>query len=219
MSVGSPAVGRGRRSRSAPRCPRIPASEGCWMGSRSVVGGVLALGVVVVLGGCDSSVDGDAGPAGSATVAPSSEMAPKAPAGFDPCADIPQELLDSEGLRLPSPQNSTGPGGIEWKGCMWVQTDGVTATIQVTNITVEMVKARNLPDSTELNIGGRSAISSRRSPDHPDAVCTLNVQMVGGSMEFNLSNPPSRKKTGHLDTCELTRALAEKVVPTIPAGA
>jgi len=81
-----------------------------------------------------------------------------------------------------------------------------------------MVRSRDLSDMREFAIDGRSAISTRQVDAHPEAACTLNVEMHGGSLEFNLSNPSSSKKTGHLDTCELTRALAEQVVPAIPAG-
>ncbi|MBF6262142.1 DUF3558 domain-containing protein [Nocardia farcinica] len=215
MSVGSPAVGRGRRSRSAPRCPRIPASEGCWMGSRSVVGGVLALGVVVVLGGCDSSVDGDAGSTESTTATVAADV----PTGFDPCEDIPQSVLDSENLTMKLNADSDVSGGIKWRGCRWVQPDGYAASIRITNITVDMVRSKNFPDARETSIDGRAAITSRQVDEHPEAVCTLNVEMRGGSLELNLSNPPSRKNTGSRDTCALTTGLAQKVVPAIPDGA
>ncbi|MBF6523429.1 DUF3558 domain-containing protein [Nocardia farcinica] len=214
MSVGSPAVGRGRRSRSVPRCPRIPASEGCWMGSRSVVGGVLAVGALVVLGGCHSSVDGDAGPAGSTAAVVAADV----PAGFDPCEDIPQSVLDSEGLTMKIPADSTVSGGIKWRGCQWVKADGYGATVQTTNISVDMVRAKNFVDARELTIGGRQAIESRQVADHPESVCTLNIEMQGGSLELNLTNPPSGTKTGHLDTCELTRSLAEEIMPSVPPG-
>ncbi|MBF6266585.1 DUF3558 domain-containing protein [Nocardia farcinica] len=206
-------VSRGRRSRSVLRCPRIRVSEGCWMGSRSVVGGVLALGVVVVLGGCDSSVDGDAGPAGSTTATVAADV----PAGFDPCEDIPQSVLDSEKLEMESPDNTDASGGLKWRGCMWVQRDGYVAGIQTTNVTIDMVWEKGFAGTRELTIGGRPAISTRQVEDHPESACTLNVEMQGGSLEFNLSNPSSSRKTGHLDTCELTKALADKVVSYLPA--
>jgi hypothetical protein len=82
-----------------------------------------------------------------------------------------------------------------------------------------MVRAKNFPDAHEFTINGRRAISTRQVAEHPQAGCTLDVEMKGGSLEFNLSNPPSNRLTGNLDTCELTRGLAEKVVPTMPANA
>ncbi len=183
--------------------------------------GVLALGAAFVLVGCGSSVGGDATPSGSSTATTNAGtgVAADVPSGFKPCDDIPQNVLDSEKLRMKIPADSDASGGIKWRGCQWVQSDGYGASIQTTNITVDMVKGKNFRDAREFTIGGRRAISTRQVDDHPEAACTLNVEMRGGSLEFNLSNPPSRKNTGHLDTCSLTQALAEKVVPTLPAGA
>jgi hypothetical protein len=36
---------------------------------------------------------------------------------------------------------------------------------------------------------------------------TSNLETVGATLEFGLTNPPSRSKTGHMDTCELARAF------------
>ncbi|WP_083894339.1 DUF3558 domain-containing protein [Nocardia tenerifensis] len=188
------------------------------MTSRSNSWRVVAVGcgAVVLLGGCGPSDDGD-GKAGSSSTSKTS-VAPDVPAGYDPCKDVPQSVLDSEKLLDKTPDNSSVDGGIKWRGCLWAQTDGYAASIQTTNITVEMVRARHFPDTHEFSIDGRRAISSRQSTDHPDAACTVDVEMKGGSLEVSLSNPPSRRNTGQLDTCELTRKLAEKVVPTMPAN-
>lgn len=185
------------------------------MGSRSVVGGVLALGVVVVLGGCDSSVDGDAGPAGSTTATVAADV----PAGFDPCEDIPQSVLDSERLRQKIPDNSAASGGIKWRGCLWGQPDGYAVSIQTTNITVEMVRAKGFVGAYEFVVSGREAVASRQSEVEKEASCTVNVAMRGGSLSVGLTNPTSAKNTGHLDSCDLARQVAEKVVPALPAGA
>ncbi|MFI9403612.1 DUF3558 domain-containing protein [Nocardia sp. NPDC052316] len=177
----------------------------------------LVLGAVVVLAGCGPSDGGGDKPTGSSSTSTPS-VAPDVPAGYDPCKDIPQSVLDSEKLLDRTPDNSNTSGGIKWRGCLWAQTDGYGARIQTTNITVDMVRAKNFPDTREFTMNGRRAVSTRQSSDHPDAACTVDVEMKGGSLEFNLSNPPSRRNTGHLDTCELTRKLAEKVVPTLPAN-
>jgi hypothetical protein len=171
-------------------------------------GAVLAL----TLTGCESSSEGTATP-------DTPSMAPAAPTGFDPCTDIPQEVLDSEGLEDPMPDDSSAGGGLKWDGCMWVITDGYTPSIRTTNITLEMVKGKNFPEATEFTAGGRQAISTRQLEAHAEASCIVNVQMNGGSLEFALTNPASNRKTGHLDTCGLARTLATKVAPSIPAGA
>ncbi|WP_378738808.1 DUF3558 domain-containing protein [Nocardia brasiliensis] len=176
----------------------------------------LALGAVFVIAGCGSSTDGDPTPTGNSATSKTS-VAPDVPSGYDPCKDIPQSVLDSEKLLDKTPDDSNASGGIKWRGCLWVQTDGYAGSIRTTNITVDMVREKKLPDARELSIGGRRAISTRQVEDHPQAVCTINVEMKGGSLEFGLTNPTTSKRTGQLDTCDLARNLAEKVVPTLPA--
>jgi hypothetical protein len=102
---------------------------------------------------------------------------------------------------------------------MWAQPDGYVPTIRTTNLTVDMVRDKKFADTREYLIGGRRAVSTRQVAEHLDAVCTINVEMKGGSLEFFLSNPPSNRKTGQLDTCTLAKTLAEKVVATMPATA
>lgn len=171
--------------------------------------------------GCGPDNDGNGKPTGS-TNAPStskSGLAADVPAGFNACNDIPQAVLDSEKLLDKTPNDSNANGGIKWRGCLWAQTDGYAASIQTTNITLDMVREKKFPDSQEFTIGSRRAVSTRQIDDHPEAACTVNVEMKGGSLEFNLTNPASSKITGHLNTCDLARELAEKVAPTMPATA
>ncbi|HLS79512.1 MAG TPA: DUF3558 domain-containing protein, partial [Nocardia sp.] len=157
---------------------------------------VLAVGAALVLAGCESTSEPESE---SSTTSASTNMQTEAPTAYNPCTDVPQEILDAEKLKMPREQTSS-VSGIEWQGCMWVQSDGYAATIQTSNISVDMVIEKNLLDTRELEIAGRRSVSSRRVEDHSEAVCTVNVEIVGGSLEFNLSNPPSRKNTGHLDT-------------------
>ncbi|MEU4315592.1 DUF3558 domain-containing protein [Nocardia sp. NPDC024068] len=167
-------------------------------------------GAVLALTGCGSSTEG------SAPETPS--VAAEVPTGFEPCTDIPQEALESEGLRDPMPDDASA-NGIKWDGCMWVQTDGYSAAIRTTNMTLEMIKGQGFPGTLEFETGGRSAIVSQQGKTQVEASCNVNVELAGGSLEFLLTNPPSRSKTGHLDTCELARNLVGKVAPSIPADA
>ncbi|MEU0876504.1 DUF3558 domain-containing protein [Nocardia brasiliensis] len=183
--------------------------------------GVLVLGAVFVVGGCGPS-DGDGAPAkpreGDSTSSSKPGLAADVPSGYDPCNDIPQGVLDSEQLRSKDKEDANAAGGVKWRGCAWIQTDGYSPTIRTTNITVDMVRDKQFQDAVEFTVNGRRAISTRQNSDHPEAVCSVNVEMKGGSLEVFLSNPPSRKKTGALDTCQLARTLTEKVVPTMPAS-
>jgi hypothetical protein len=69
----------------------------------------------------------------------------------------------------------------------------------------------------EYTIDGRAAMAVDSAGD-PDvrASCLFYVEMVGGSLELSMDNPASNDKTGHLDTCALALALAEKLAPLIP---
>ncbi|MBF6073403.1 DUF3558 domain-containing protein [Nocardia beijingensis] len=177
---------------------------------------VLAVGAALVLAGCGPSDDG-AAPTEASSTKPS--IAPDVPTGYDPCTDIPQTVLDSESLRHKTNEDSNASGGVKWRGCGWVQPDGYAPAIRTTNLTVEMVRDRKFADAREYSISGRRAISTRQVEEHLEAVCVVNVEMKGGSLEFFVSNQPSNRKTGQLDTCALAKSLAEKVVPTLPAAA
>ncbi|RJO69926.1 DUF3558 domain-containing protein [Nocardia panacis] len=177
----------------------------------------LALGVALSIAGCGSSSDGAKSTEGGASSRPS--VAADVPAGYDPCKDIPKETIDSEQFRQQTPADSSNSAGIKWHGCQWAKKNGYAVTIQTTNITIDMVRTKNFQDTRELTIGGRRAIASRQVEEHPQAVCTVDIEMKGGSLEFNLTNPPSDRGTGNQDTCELGRMLAERIVPTIPANA
>ncbi|MET9283790.1 DUF3558 domain-containing protein [Nocardia beijingensis] len=172
------------------------------------------MGTTLVLTACGPA-DDDAPLTGTSSA--SLSIAPDAPTGYDPCTDIPQSVLDSENLRGKEKDDSDAAGGVKWHGCMWAQPDGYLPIIRTTNLTVDMVRDKKFADAREYTIDGRRAISTRQVEEHPESVCVVNVAMKGGSLEFFLSNQPSNRKTGQLDTCALAKSLAEKVVPTMPA--
>ncbi|MGW1741488.1 DUF3558 domain-containing protein [Nocardia sp. NPDC001965] len=171
----------------------------------ALAGGVLALT------GCEPAGEG------ATDVAATPTMAADVPAGYNPCTDVPQSVLSAEGLKMPIPDDTDLSSGAKWKGCIWAQPDGYAVSIQTTNLTLDSVRSQNFPDAAESTIGGRRALSTRRPGDNPEESCYVNVEMTGGSLQFGLTNPSSAPDTGHLDTCELGKALADKVVPSIPA--
>lgn len=183
---------------------------------RSVRGILCGAGVALLVAGCGSDSDGTASPATTTTGLP---IAAEAPSSFDPCTDIPQEVLASEDLRLGvTDANVDGGQGIKWRGCSYVAPDSYAVGITTTNLTVDTVRANaGYTIRGEYTVDGRNALAVN-SVDHPEPRrrCLFYVAMDGGSLELSMSNPSSNDKTGHLDTCELALGLAEKVVPLVP---
>ncbi|MFQ6397684.1 DUF3558 domain-containing protein [Nocardia sp. KC 131] len=185
----------------------------------ALVGAAFTVGAAVLLSGCGSSTNGGATPAASSTSAGPS-MAADVPSGYDPCKDVPQSVLDSEKLHGKELANSDTSGGAKWRGCAWVRSNGYAVSITTTNLTIDLTRSRNFPEATEFTINGRRAISTRQFDGaFIKEACTVNVEMKDGSIDFNLSNPPSNRDTGSIDSCVLARGLAEKVVPSLPANA
>ncbi|WP_225727130.1 MULTISPECIES: DUF3558 domain-containing protein [unclassified Nocardia] len=176
-----------------------------------------------VLAGCGSSKDGTPEPtSGSDKSTSSAKPAPDVPAGYNACKDVPQSILDSEQLTNEGPEDSNAPqGGIIWRGCMYLHHGGYASSIQTTNATVDAVRDQKYPETTEFTIGSRRAISTRRfvGPHIKDS-CTVDVEMKGGSLEVDVNNPPDQSSvTKDLDACDIAKSLAQKIAPTLPAGA
>ncbi|MCX4097100.1 DUF3558 domain-containing protein [Nocardia sp. alder85J] len=186
--------------------------------------GVVIAGVLtsVVLTGCGSSGPGN-GPStsGQQSASTTPTIAADAPAGFDPCHDIPAAVLDSEGLgHKPDDANADGSGGVKWRGCSYFEDDGYGVSIRTTNITLPMVRSNSgFVAAEELNIGGRAALTYHDT-DQPDqrGFCLLNLEMRGGSLEISIDNPATRKRSGTLASCDIAKGLATKLVPLIPTG-
>ncbi|MFD0366188.1 DUF3558 domain-containing protein [Nocardia sp. GCM10030253] len=178
----------------------------------TLLGVTFAIGAAVLLSGCGA---GDAKPSTPTSTRP--PLAEDVPRSYNPCKDVPQSVLDSEKLGMQSLANSDGSGGVMWRGCAWVRSSSYGVSIRTTNLTIDLIRSRNFAEATEFTIGGRRAISTRQF-DGPfiKEACTVDVEMKGGSLEFNMTNPKSTK-TGKLDSCQMARDLAEKVVPSLPA--
>ncbi|WP_280233995.1 DUF3558 domain-containing protein [Nocardia cyriacigeorgica] len=190
---------------------------------RSVYAAAAGVSVVLVLVGCGSSTEGTAEPAGESggTSAARQTIAKDVPSGFAPCTDVSQEVLDSEGLHSTGGRSSKDEmdrGDIKWRGCRWVVSDGYGAGISTTNLTLDMIREKANPEIQEATVSGRTVLYAADTPGDTTQ-CRLNAQMEGGSLEFSIDNPASRRKTGNQTGCEIALRLAEKVLPLIPAGA
>ncbi len=181
-----------------------------------VVAGVGLVIVTLMAVGCGAS-KGDSGEAAKSVNSLGLETSP--PESYHPCADVPQGVLGSERLRGTGQADADAPDGVRWRGCKWVKNNGYSVSIRMTNMTLPFVRKTFYTMGREATVGGRSATIAHRSEARGPEVCTVNVEIKGGSLEFDVDNPRSSLLTGELDTCELGLALAEKVVPTLPAGA
>ncbi|MFB7877551.1 DUF3558 domain-containing protein [Nocardia sp. NPDC056064] len=198
-------------------------TEGLWVGAATARGGglIALIGAALMVAACGPSEDRPA-PANT-----SPTYAAEVPTGFDPCTQIPDEVIKSENLVSTGESNLGSPGGVYWRGCGWVYKngDGYGVDITTTNLTVEMVRARNFADAEEFVVaGGRPAIVSRQDGSDPakpdlDTSCVADIQITGGSVGIFVSNSKKAPATGHIPACTIARTLAEKIAPAIPAGA
>lgn len=184
--------------------------------ARSIRGVVFGAGAALVVAGCGTE---SGGTAPSVTTTSGLPIAAEAPSSFDPCTDIPQDVLTSEDLRRGvTDANVDGAQGIKWRGCRYVAPDSYAVGITTTNLTLDVVRGNEkFSVRNEYTVDGRPAIAVD-AVDESDtrASCTFYVEMAGGSLELSMSNPASRAKTGHLDTCGLAHGLAEKLAPLLP---
>ncbi|MFI5720347.1 DUF3558 domain-containing protein [Nocardia sp. NPDC051750] len=183
---------------------------------RAIRGMMCGAGIALLVAGCGTDSEGTATPVTTTTGLP---IAAEAPSSFDPCTDIPPEILASESL-VPDglDSNVDGGQGIKWRGCGYVAPDSYAVGITTTNLTLPVVRDNDrFVVRHEYTVDGRAAMAVDAADD-PDvrASCTFYVEMAGGSLELSMDNPASNDKTGHLDTCGLALGLAEKVAPLIP---
>ena len=181
----------------------------------TVVAGVCA---ALMTAGCGASTGENGESAESPTKGQLS--APKVPDGFDPCVDIPQEVLDTEGLHSTNSSTSKDEmrrGDIAWSGCNWVVSDGYGAGVSATNLTIDKVREKDAAIVRETVVDDRTVVITQR--ENALDSCTLNAELVGGSLEFGITNPPSRRLTGDQPACDIGVRLAEKVLPLVPDDA
>ncbi|MFI5720822.1 DUF3558 domain-containing protein [Nocardia sp. NPDC051750] len=185
-----------------------------------VLTSVAALAVAgALVTGCDSAGgNSESAPTTTSALTPLG-LEPEAPASYQPCTAVTQDIRDQLQLNAtsePYPSDYDGPGGLKWRGCTFVRVNGYAVGIRTTNITLQFVRENWSNGLRDFTIDGRNATSVHKSDEHG---CTVNVEMRGGSLDFNLDNPVSNRDTGHLDSCQLATEVAELVVPTLPAGA
>ncbi|MFF0495943.1 DUF3558 domain-containing protein [Nocardia aobensis] len=176
----------------------------------------LGVGVVAVVAGCDS---GGGSSHVTNSVSATATVAADVPAGFDAC-QLPQSLIQAEKLKNKGTDTHDGGGGTKWRGCIWVVSDGYSASIDSTNITLDMVRAnKDFTVGQELSVAGRPALAyGPANQNNLQTHCILSVEVRGGSLEVSVNNPPNRSATGGEDSCAIATRLAAGIGPVIPAN-
>ncbi|MQY19491.1 DUF3558 domain-containing protein [Nocardia macrotermitis] len=182
----------------------------------------VAIGATALLAGCNDS--GGTSGANSSAAAPTSTIAASVPTAIDPC-QLPQSVVTAEHLDRSDDQatEQDGDGGAKWRDCGWgaYEGDGYGLNVSVTNVTVPMVEANKKFTVTEhLTISGREAVTYHRA-DIADShgECLIHLALKDGGLELTVTNPPERKATGNLDSCEIAKKLGKEIAQSIPATA
>lgn len=174
--------------------------------------GLLAVGVfALTAAGCSD-------PQSEPTGAPAATATAATQADFDPCADIPQSVLKSEGLALTGPEDWERDG-TKAHGCGYIVTEnGYDVRIVRTTRTLADIKAKFADSYREEQFGTRTGafygLFAHRGPES----CVVNLAMKTGSLQFDLANPATGVN-GDTDSCVLVTNLVNKILPSIPEDA
>lgn len=183
---------------------------------RMAVGAVLTL----LLAGCSSTISGSGTTSTSNSVAPS--QPPTSTAGhtsvkFDPCKDIPANVITQLQLDDGSPRpDSQDAGEIKNVFCMYHSRGDYYLTIAASNYTLDMLKkAGNYWGFQDLEIGGRRALFGYRTPEPSVDSCALNIAASTGV--YGVMVGTARHSFAPYPDClTAARTNAEALVPYFP---
>ncbi|MFD4430932.1 DUF3558 family protein [Nocardia sp. NPDC058497] len=169
-------------------------------------------------------------------------FAAEAPQGYDPCRDVPRDVLDAHQLHSEEPVSgkdrfSVGGGKphlVDYRGCRWFRTDSYWVEVTVTARTLDLAlwdhrRIRpKLVEPQELTTDGRRALVRRPQNSALNVICTANIEMKGGSLEivvydrsvgftYGITTVPANP--GSNEVCVVARSLTERIAPSLPATA
>ncbi|PPJ28362.1 hypothetical protein C5E45_00505 [Nocardia nova] len=176
---------------------------------RSLVGLGLVVGAIAA-SGCES---------GDHDGLPKSALPTTLPSSFDPCKDIPADVLAS--LELVSEGRSIPPriGGVgeQYKGCEFRTKDGYaprrgsSTYIQATNMTMDYFTRNFAPEHqfNSFDIAGRKVATS----SYTGLPCVLFISLKEGGVEVGPLSVAER------DSCQVLTEVATAIIPHIPQNA
>lgn len=170
------------------------------MGGRRLL---MAATMMWAAAGCGSAVEGTAEPASGQEGL------------FDPCNDIPDDVLRKAGLDPATEEADIA--GVEqpgWKICKWTE-DWFFLNIMSTTRTIDEVRGNSgYVDVESVEIGGRSGIEFHAVNDPGVSRCFVAVQAEHGATWISVNTkatyvPPE-------PTCALTTTFAESLGDYLP---
>lgn len=183
---------------------------------RVAIGTVLTL----LLAGCSSTTSGSgitSAPDSDAPSQPPTSTAAQASVKFDPCKDIPTNVITQLQLDNGAPRPDSQNGSeIKNVFCMYHSRGDYYLTVAASNYTLDMLKkADNYWGFQDLEIGGRRALFGYRTPEPNVDSCALNIAASTGV--YGVMVGTARHSFAPYPDClTAARTNAEALVPYFP---
>lgn len=196
-----------------------PMALGPAAASNAMLRTAIALIFAITLGGCSGKTSGSATTSTSdsaATKPTSSTTTSRSTTAFDPCKDIPAEVITRLGLVGPPRPDSQSGGGTENVFCMYDSSGGYFLTIAASNYTLDKLRnANNHWGYRDLEIGGRQALFGYGKPEPDTESCALNIAASTGVYGV-LIGTAHHSFAPYTDCLDAARKTAEALVPYFP---
>ncbi|MBF6263302.1 DUF3558 domain-containing protein [Nocardia farcinica] len=167
---------------------------------------IAAVGVVGVVG-CGATVDGAATTAGDSS----------GNVTFNPCTDLPDDVLRSTGVDPSTKRVTTdAAGSSSWRICNWEAID-LPYYLSVASTSHTQEESRNNPKLTgfrDITIGPRQALIYQDKVDSRGNICYVSLPAAQGMFEVAASWRASQPITA--DRCELAVEHAKDLEPVLP---
>ncbi|MEV0364284.1 DUF3558 domain-containing protein [Nocardia fusca] len=175
---------------------------------RAVLAAVAATALVT---GCTSSSDGAATGTAAPTAAGPIEV-------FNPCTELPDELVAEVGLSPASKDVVTDPpeGESSWRVCAWLTPDNlIRVSILSTSHTLDEARANeNLVHKVETTVASRPALRSNDKAEIDGKSCYTSFAAEQGMFEIKATWFEEDGWTR--DICEISGEFATALEPHLP---
>lgn len=171
-----------------------------------------AAAVIAAVAGCGANVDGDTRTESTATTNSTTD------ALFNPCSDLPDNVLTQVGLDPSSKSVTTDPpsGPSAWRVCSWKpEHKQYEIAIFSTIHTVEESRARDdLVDFRDVTIGPRPGLTFHDDFDHDKSTCHAVFPAEQGM--FDVSANWTFESSRDQNICDVATEYAVALEPHLP---